>query len=195
MKLVLATGNAGKLREIRALLGDDFEVVSQGELGIEDAIEDGDTFRANALIKARHACAASGLAALADDSGLEVDALGGAPGVRSARYAGPTADDRANVEKLLRALDSVPLPGRGARFRCCMVYLAGVDAEPEFFEGAWEGRIAPVPAGDGGFGYDPVFIPDGVEVTAAELEPGVKNRLSHRAQALEKLLAAIMPRP
>lgn len=186
-RVVLASGNRGKLRELQALLGGDWKLLSQAELGIDGAAETGETFLENALLKARHAAAASGLPAIADDSGLEVDALGGAPGVHSARYAGADADDAANNARLLAELAGVPAAGRGARFRCVMVYLEHPDAEPLVAEAAWEGRIAEAPRGSGGFGYDPLFIDPRDGRHSAELPPAEKNRRSHRGQAARRL--------
>jgi XTP/dITP diphosphohydrolase len=188
-RLVVASGNPGKLREFRELLhGLVAEIVAQADLGVEPAEETAGSFAGNALLKARHAARRTGSAALADDSGLEVDALGGAPGVRSARYAGPDADAAANTAKLLAAL--APLAGpRRARYRCVVALVRGADdAEPLLAEGSWEGCIAAAPRGSGGFGYDPVFVADGGELTAAELAPEVKNRVSHRARALAALV-------
>jgi XTP/dITP diphosphohydrolase len=187
-RVVLATGNAGKLREMRAILaGHDLVIVPQSDLGIAPPAEDGDSFAANALIKARHAAAASGLAAIADDSGLEVDALDGRPGLHSARYAGQPADDRANNERLLAELAGVPAQRRGARYRCAMVFVRGADdPDPIVAEAAWAGRIGFEPKGSGGFGYDPYFVTaDGR--TAAEMPAQEKNRVSHRGQALAEL--------
>ncbi len=190
-RVVLATGNPGKLREMRAILaGHELEVVPQSELGIGPPAEDGDTFVANALIKARHASAQSGLPAIADDSGLEVDALGGRPGLRSARYAGPGADERANNERLLAELAGVPAERRGARYRCAMVFVrAAHDAAPVVAEAAWPGRIGFAARGAGGFGYDPYFIVDGDGRTAAEMPATEKDHASHRGQALTALAA------
>jgi XTP/dITP diphosphohydrolase len=191
-RLVLATGNSGKLREFRELLhGFAAEIVAQADLGVEPAEETACSFAGNALLKARHAARRTGSAALADDSGLEVDALGGAPGVKSARYAGPGADADANTAKLLAAL--APLHGpRRARYRCVLALVRDADDdEPLLAEGSWEGSIAAAPRGSGGFGYDPVFIADGGEVTAAELAPELKNRMSHRARALAALVARL----
>ncbi|MGR3914815.1 MAG: RdgB/HAM1 family non-canonical purine NTP pyrophosphatase [Gammaproteobacteria bacterium] len=188
MRIVAATGNVGKLAELRALLAPGCEVVAQAAFGVRDAIESGATFAENALLKARNACAHTGLAAIADDSGLEVDALHGAPGVHSARYAGAGASSADNMRKLLRALDAVAPPLRTARFRCELVYLRDAkDAAPLAGAGVWEGRIAPAPRGDNGFGYDPVFFLDEFGMTAAQLGAECKNRLSHRAQALRQL--------
>jgi len=189
-RVVLATGNPGKLREIRAILaGHELLVVPQSELGIESPHEDGDSFAANALIKARHAAAASGLPAIADDSGLEVEALGGRPGLHSARYAGEPANDRANNERLLAELAGVPAAARRARYRCAMVFVRGADdPDPIVAEASWDGRIGFEPRGNGGFGYDPYFITaDGR--TAAEMPSQEKNRVSHRGQALAALAA------
>ena len=157
--LVLASGNAGKIRELQALLGSTWRVLPQSDLGVVPVEETGSTFLANALLKARHAARVTGLPALADDSGLEVDALGGAPGVRSARYAGPEADDAANNARLLAALSGVPEPQRTARYRCVLVWMDGPDdPAPLIAEGLWEGRILTEPRGRGGFGYDPLFL-------------------------------------
>jgi XTP/dITP diphosphohydrolase len=186
--LVLATGNTGKTREIQALLGPGWVVRPQAELGVAPVEETGATFAENALLKARHAAAATGLPALADDSGLEVDALGGAPGVRSARYAGPGATDRQNVEQLLAALADVPEAARGARFRCVLAWVGyAADPQPLLASGTWEGRIAHEPRGRDGFGYDPVFEDAASGLTAAELSPEAKNVVSHRGQALRAL--------
>jgi len=195
---VLATGNAGKLAEFRSLLRDaglDLEAVAQTDLGIDPAPEHGATFVENALAKARHAARASGLPAIADDSGLCVDVLHGEPGVRSARYAGEAADDRANVAKLLDALRSVPEHERGARFHCVLVALASPDdAAPLIASGEWRGRIATRPSGTGGFGYDPVFVDPTTGLSAAELSAAAKNRVSHRGQALRALAEGLRAR-
>lgn len=189
-RIVLATGNAGKLKEIRALLAPlAFDVVPQGELGISDAAETGLTFIENALIKARHAAQHSGLPALADDSGLAVDALGGAPGIYSARYAGPQAHDTDNNQKLLRELADTPDAQRGARYHCVLVYLRhAADPTPLICHGQWQGRILNEPQGDGGFGYDPLFFVPIENCSAAELSAARKNALSHRGQALRLLI-------
>lgn len=188
-RLVIATGNPGKLREFRQLLsGLPFDIVGLGELGMTPPEETGASFLENALLKARHASRAAGAAAIADDSGLEVDALGGAPGIYSARYAGPGADDGANNAKLLAALAGIPPQARTARYRCVVVYVNdGPDSEPLIAEGVWEGRIAESPRGSGGFGYDPLFWLPALDRTAAELDPCEKNRLSHRGAALSSL--------
>lgn len=198
-RVVLATGNAGKLREFAALLAPaGFVFEPQSAFGIEPPEETGDTFLANALLKARYAARLSGLPAMADDSGLEVDALGGAPGVRSARYADDASAtmprDEANWRKLLAALVGVPDAARRARFRCCIVLVRDADDPvPVVGEGAWEGRILDAPRGDGGFGYDPVFAPVDPAFggrSVAELDAAEKNLHSHRAAALRALLTA-----
>ncbi len=187
--LVLATGNAGKLREFRALLADlAIEVVPQSEFDVPSVPETGLTFIENALIKARNAARHTGLPALADDSGLAVDALHGRPGIYSARYSGPDADDLANNRKLLEELAGVPEQDRGARYHCILVFLRDAeDPVPLVCEAAWEGRIAPAPRGEGGFGYDPLFLPADGEGSAAELDPAIKNRRSHRGRAMALL--------
>lgn len=190
---VIASSNAGKLREFAALLaGSGIEAIPQHALGIEDVEETGLTFIENALIKARHAARCSGLPALADDSGLCVDALDGAPGLYSARYAGAHGDSAANIAKLLDALDGVDLSQRGASFHAAVVLLRHADdPRPLIAEGAWTGCIATSARGDGGFGYDPVFF-DPVHVqTAAQMAPELRNRISHRAQALAGLRARL----
>ena len=193
MKLVLATANAGKQRELAALLAPlGFETVLQSALGIDSIAETGTTFEANALLKARHAAGRAGLPALADDSGLEVDALDGRPGVWSARYAGAAATDADNNARLLSELAEVPPQRRGARYRCVLVLVRSAeDAAPLIARGSWQGRIGTRPAGAGGFGYDPLFVPEGHDVTAAELPAARKNALSHRAKALAALLAQL----
>ena len=190
MKVVLASSNPGKLAELNALLQPGgLQVVSQDALGVEPPEETGLTFLENALIKARAACAATGLPALADDSGVVVDALGGAPGVHSARYAGDGASDADNVARLLDALEDVAAPERTAAFVCAIVYLRHArDPCPLVCEGVWEGRILDVARGAGGFGYDPVFFVASLGRTAAELSRAEKNAVSHRGQALVKLL-------
>jgi len=186
---VLATGNPGKLVEMRAILaGHELEVVAQGELGIEQPVEDGASFVANALIKARHAAARSGLPAIADDSGLEVDALGGRPGIHSARYSGPAASQADNNALLLSELAGIPDGKRGARYRCAMVFVRdAADPLPVIAEAAWEGRIGHEPRGSGGFGFDPLFIVAGGRRTVSEFSATEKNRASHRGQALALL--------
>jgi len=187
--LVLASGNPGKLAELRQLLeGSGHVVRPQSEFGVGDAEETGLTFVENALLKARHAARATGLPALADDSGLCVDALGGAPGLYSARYAGGHGDAARNIERLLRELEGVPDDARGARFHCAVVLLRhATDPQPIIAEGSWSGRILRAPRGSGGFGYDPVFLDPENALTAAELEPAVKNTISHRGRALASL--------
>jgi XTP/dITP diphosphohydrolase len=189
-RVVLATGNAGKLREVDALLAPlAIEVIPQTALGIAPAEETGSTFEANALLKARHAARVANLPALADDSGIEVDALGGRPGVWSARYAGPAASDADNNALLLRELAAVPAAQRTARYRCVVAYVQDAeDAAPLIAHGAWEGTIGNEPVGEGGFGYDPLFIPAGLEVTAAQMAPAAKNAVSHRGLALAQLV-------
>ena len=192
-RIVLASGNSGKLEELRALLAPkQIELISQDAFGLEPAVEDGLSFVENALIKARHACRGTGLAAIADDSGLEVDALQGAPGIWSARYAGvdgPHAD-RENNLKLLTELEQVPSTQRTARFQCAIVLmLHAADPMPLVCQGSWEGRILFVPQGENGFGYDPLFFVPGENLSSAELPPTRKNALSHRAQAIGKLLS------
>jgi XTP/dITP diphosphohydrolase len=192
MRAVLASGNAGKVREFTALLAArDIEVVPQGALGIVAPEETGSTFLENALLKARHA-AGSGLPALADDSGIEVDALNGRPGVRSARYAGEHASDADNLELLLRELAGLPQERRTARYHCVLVWVRDPeDLQPIIATGVWEGRVLTAPRGTGGFGYDPIFQPEGYELSAAQLPAAEKNVLSHRAQAARALLAAL----
>lgn len=191
--LVLATGNAGKLREMREILAPwHVEVRSLAEFTPGAADETGLTFVENALLKARFAAAVSGLPAIADDSGLEVDALHGAPGIYSARYAGPGSDDAANNAKLLHELAGVPDAQRTARYRCAMVYLRWPeDPSPIIVQAAWDGRIGRAPRGIGGFGYDPLFLVDDGARTAAELSAADKNARSHRGQALRGLVEAL----
>lgn len=194
-KIVLATGNAGKVREINALLEhSQVEVVPQTELAVPDIAETGLSFVENAILKARNAAHHTGLPAIADDSGLEVDALAGAPGIYSARYAGEQASDEDNWRKLLDALEGVPDAERTARFQCLMVYLRhAADPVPLIVQGTWEGRILHQPRGSGGFGYDPVFLVPALGKTSAELDAGEKNRLSHRGQALRQLVGYLHP--
>lgn len=191
-QVVLASGNAGKLNELATLLQPiGVELLPQSAFAITPVPEDASTFVENAIAKARHATRESGLPAIADDSGLEVDALDGAPGVRSARFAGIRADDKANNKKLLTALDGVPEDRRDARYRAVVVFLrAADDPAPIIAEGIWSGRIALAPKGSGGFGYDPLFLlADGR--TAAQLRPQEKNAASHRGQALRALVEAL----
>ncbi len=186
-QIVLATGNAGKVREFNSLLADTpLEVLPQSQFQVAEAIEDGTTFIENAIIKARNAAAHTGLPALADDSGIEVDALNGEPGIHSARYAG---DDESNIQRLLRELDGVPDDLRTARFQCLMVFVRHADDPvPIITQGVWEGRILEQPRGQGGFGYDPVFFVPERGCSAAELEARDKNALSHRGKALRQML-------
>ena len=187
-KIVLATGNPGKVREIRRILGElGVEVVPQTELGVGDADETGTSFVENALIKARHASLMTGLPAIADDSGLVVDALDGRPGVYSARYSGAGATDESNIDKLLQELEGVPDDKRTAAFHCCAVYVSADDSTSLVAEGRWPGRILAERRGTGGFGYDPVFYDPECGRTAAELGPELKNALSHRGKALTAL--------
>lgn len=194
MKLVLASSNHGKLEEIRELLGDTgIELVAQSDLGVEDAEETGTTFVENALIKARHATRATGLPALADDSGICVDALHGAPGLYSARYAGQHGDAARNIDKLLEALKDIPDGERGAHFYCVLVLLRHADdPQPLIVEGQWSGTILHTRCGSGGHGYDPVFFDPAQGQSAAEMELGLKNRLSHRGQALAMLRGRLL---
>jgi guanylate kinase/non-canonical purine NTP pyrophosphatase (RdgB/HAM1 family) len=189
-KIVLASANPGKLRELAALLEPlGLGLIAQSALGIASAAETGSTFLENALIKARHAAHLSGLPALADDSGIEVDALGGRPGVRSARFAGKEASDEDNLQKLLAEMHEVPSDFRQARYHCVIALVrSAADREPIVAHGTWEGEIARAPRGRGGFGYDPIFVPSGSHHTAAELDAAEKNAVSHRAQALRRLL-------
>lgn len=193
MKIVLASGNAGKLRELAALLAPlGHELIAQSALGIETPPETGSTFAENALLKARYAAGKAGLPALADDSGIEVDALGGRPGVYSARYAGEGATDRQNLEKMLEELRGVADARRSARYQCVIVLVRGAeDPAPVIARGTWEGRILGAPRGTGGFGYDPIFQPAGLEITAAELSAAEKNARSHRGQALRGLVVQL----
>ena len=193
MKVVLASDNPGKLAELTSLLADTgFICVSQSKFGISSAEETGSTFVENALLKARHAAASTGLCAIADDSGLAVDHLKGAPGVHSARYSGVDATDEENREFLLAALAGVPADQRTARFHSVVVYLRHAkDPIPIICHGHWSGTIALKPRGNGGFGYDSLFLADGCSQTAAELTADKKNSLSHRAQALISLVGAL----
>lgn len=196
-KIVLATNNLGKTQEFNALLSElDMAVTPQSALQVTAVEETGLSFVENAILKARNATHYTRLPAIADDSGLEVDALAGAPGIHSARYAGPTASDRDNWEKLLAKLNDVPDSKRTARFRCLLVYLRhDSDPTPLICQGTWEGLITRKPQGKNGFGYDPVFFVPSEAKTAAELRPEVKNRLSHRSKALKQLLNALAQLP
>ena len=192
-RVVLASGNAGKVREFNQLLaGAHIEVVPQSSFGVPEAEETGLTFVENAILKARNAARHTGLPAVADDSGIEVDALNGAPGIYSARYAGPGASDEENLYKLLAALEGLPDERRGARFQCVIAYLRHAeDPTPLICQGTWEGWILAAPRGANGFGYDPVFYVPDEGVSSAELAPETKNRLSHRGQALRRLLEGL----
>ncbi len=189
-KLVIASGNPGKLRELSALLEPlGYELHAQSEFDVPEAEETGTTFVENAIIKARNAAAHTGLPAIADDSGIEVDALDGAPGVYSARFSGPGADDASNNALLVEKLRDIPEQQRGARYRAVLVYMRhAADPSPIICEGSWEGRIILEPRGDNGFGYDPHFWLESHGCTSAELDPAEKNRLSHRGQALRELV-------
>lgn len=188
-RLVLASGNSGKLHELSAILDDlGYELHPQSEFDVSEVAETGTTFVENAIIKARHAAAHTGLPALADDSGIEVDALDGAPGVYSARFSGPGADDAANNALLVEKLRDVPPMERSARYRAVIVLMRhAADPSPLICEGSWEGVIQLEPAGNGGFGYDPYFYLTGQECTSAQLTAAEKNRLSHRGKALAEL--------
>jgi len=192
-ELVLASSNKGKIAEIQAILRDqNIQVLAQSQLNILDADETASTFVENAIIKARHAANISKLPAISDDSGLEVDALHGEPGVYSARYAGEPSNDQRNTAKLLRELENVPEGLRTARFHCVMVFIAHAnDPAPLIGHGVWQGQISLKQTGENGFGYDPVFYIPEQGCTSAELEPGIKNKISHRAQALSQLMPQI----
>jgi len=184
----MASGNAGKLREIAHILADlEIDIVPQSEFGVDDAEETGTTFVENALIKARHAVAATGLPAIADDSGLAVDALHGRPGVYSSRYAGPEATDQMNIDKLLAALDGVPDEERGAAFHCVSCFVMPGDQEPLIAQGEWRGSILTKAQGSGGFGYDPVFFVNDMGCSVAQMGDEEKNIRSHRGKALQEL--------
>jgi len=191
--IVLASSNPGKVREINQLLaGLGLQVQPQSEYGVIDAEETGLTFVENAILKARNAAQHTGLPAIADDSGLEVDALAGAPGIYSARFAGEGASDQANLEKLLVELKTVPAEQRTARFQCLMVFMRHAsDPTPLICQGTWEGRILFAARGDNGFGYDPVFHVPTHDCSSAELPAEIKNSLSHRGQALRQLVATL----
>jgi XTP/dITP diphosphohydrolase len=192
-RLVLASGNKGKVREIGQLLaGQHIQVLPQSDFGVPEIEETGLSFVENALLKARNAAQHTGLPALADDSGIEVDFLNGAPGIYSARYAGVGASDADNNRKLFDALAEVPEAARGARFQCLLVFLRHAeDPTPLICQGTWEGRILRAEQGANGFGYDPLFWVEDHGCSSAELPPEIKNRLSHRGQALRALVAAL----
>lgn len=189
-KIVLASGNKGKLREFQNLLGGcGFEVVPQSEFFSENAEETGLTFVENAILKARYACAKTGLPALADDSGIEVDALNGRPGIYSARYAGDGANDEKNNQKLLLELNDIPVKQRTARYHAVLAFMRyAEDPTPILCHGVWEGVILSEPRGLGGFGYDPLFFVPTHNCASAELSKDEKNRISHRGKAMQELL-------
>ncbi len=198
-EIVLASGNAGKLRELQQTLANNkVLLVPQSEFGVTEAEETGLSFVENAIIKARHACNSSGKPAIADDSGIEVDALDGEPGIYSARYAGDSTScaDKANNAKLLKAIEHVPEQHRTARFQCVIVYMRHArDPMPLICQGTWEGRILFEECGSNGFGYDPLFYVPSHNCASAELDPSVKNRLSHRGQAIRQLVQCWNSRP
>jgi len=194
-KIVMASGNAGKLVEIRRLLeGLAVEVIAQSELGVSDADETGTTFAENSLLKARHAADATGLPAIADDSGIAVDALGGRPGVYSARYAGEDATDDENLDKLLEEVANVSDDNRGAAFHCVATFVIPGETEAVVAEGVWRGSLLKARQGDGGFGYDPIFLDPESGLASAELTPEQKNARSHRGQALRALVQQLKKR-
>lgn len=189
-KIVLASGNAGKVRELNHLLsGYDIEIVPQTQFNIPEAVEDGLSFVENSIIKARHAAKLTGLPSIADDSGIEVDALNHAPGIYSARYSGEGANDQKNNEKILHELRGVPEAKRSARYQCVLVFMRdGNDPMPIIAQGSLEGRILEKPIGTGGFGYDPLFFLPEQGCSAAEISLDEKNKISHRAKAMQALL-------
>ncbi len=192
--IVLATGNKGKVKELANLLSEhNLKIIPQSDFNVSDAEETGTTFIENAIIKARHAAQITGLPAIADDSGLEVDALAGAPGVYSARYAGEQASDDDNINKLLDALKDVPDAQRSARFHCVLVYMrSATDPTPIICHGSWEGSIIREKLGEQGFGYDPIFWQDALQLTSAQLPREIKNQLSHRGKALKQLAQQLL---
>jgi XTP/dITP diphosphohydrolase len=188
-RVVLATGNPGKVREFQQRLEQFFDIQAQSDLGISSPEETGLSFVENAILKARHASKISGMPALADDSGLSVDAMLGAPGIYSARYAGEQAQDAENNHKLLEALKNIQPEDRGAHFVCALVFMRHPeDPQPLICEGNWFGKILQQPAGTNGFGYDPLFLPEGMDCSSAQLAPEMKNSISHRGKAIDKLL-------
>ncbi|MGH6636789.1 MAG: RdgB/HAM1 family non-canonical purine NTP pyrophosphatase [Gammaproteobacteria bacterium] len=197
IEVVVASSNPGKLREITAILAPlQWSVRPQLEFSVAEAPETGLTFVENALLKARNASAVCGLPAIADDSGIEVDALGGAPGIHSARYAGKEACDRENLEKLIREMAGVPWEQRRCRFHCLMIYLRyPEDPTPLITHGVWEGMLLFEAQGQNGFGYDPLFHVPAYGCSSADLDPAVKDRISHRAQALHELVAKLVSTP
>lgn len=196
MKLVLATGNKGKVAEMQPILAEfGFDALPQSAFGFADAEETGSTFVENALLKARNACRHTGLPALADDSGLLIDALDGAPGLISAHYAGTHGDATGNIAKVLAEMAALQNPVRSARFYCCLVLLrAADDPQPLIAEGLWQGEILPAPLGDNGFGYDPIFFDPAHGCSAAQLPAELKNRISHRGRALAQLREKLQAR-
>ncbi|SEQ92427.1 XTP/dITP diphosphohydrolase [Amphritea atlantica] len=192
-QIVLASGNRGKLKEFNQVLGElGVEVIPQSQFSVPDAEETGLSFVENAIIKARHASQLTGLPALADDSGLEVDLLNGAPGIYSARFAGAGATDAENNQKLLKLLEGTSPEQRTARFRCVLVFMRHAeDPTPLICQGSWEGQILPLPQGDNGFGYDPLFLVPGLDIASAQLPPEQKNKISHRGQAVQQLIKMI----
>ena len=196
MRVVLASSNGGKLRELASLLAPfGFDLIAQTALGLDTPPETGQTFADNALLKARHAAAVTKLPSLADDSGIEVDALDGRPGVYSARYAGEGATDQDNLVKMLGEMRDVPAGKRTARYQCVIAFVeTAADPEPIIASGTWEGTVIGAPRGLGGFGYDPIFLPEGSQRTAAELDSTQKNALSHRGQALRSLVGQLQNR-
>ena len=193
MEIVLASNNRGKLVELRALLnGTTIDCIPQSDRGVPEVAETGLSFVENAIIKARHASHFTGLPAIADDSGIEVDELNGAPGIRSARYAGDNASDADNTAKLLLGLSTTETDNRQARYRCEVVFVRyELDASPLICSGTWKGRIAQTPRGENGFGYDPVFLVGNGQKSVAELSAEEKNRISHRGQALAQLVVQL----
>jgi XTP/dITP diphosphohydrolase len=189
-QIVLATGNKGKVREFKQMLRNQpFEILPQSEFDVSEVEETGLTFVENAIIKARHAAKVTGLPAIADDSGIEVDALNGAPGIYSARYAGQDANDKDNLHKLIQDVKEIDEPLRTARFQCVLVLMRHEnDPTPIICQGTWEGSLLKEPAGQNGFGYDPIFWLEANQCTSAELDPDTKDKLSHRGQALRKLV-------
>lgn len=192
-KIVLASSNKGKVAELSQMLaGRDIDIIAQSTLGVSDAAETGLTFVENAIIKARHAALTTGLPAIADDSGLAVDVLGGAPGIYSARYAGEGATDKLNIDKLLANMQGIPAAQRSAQFHCVLVYMRHAeDPTPLICHGIWHGEIATTAIGEHGFGYDPIFWLSNENCSAAQLTPSQKQQLSHRGQALKALLQGL----
>ena len=192
-KIVLASSNAGKLKEFSDMLANfQIEVVPQSQFNVSDAEETGLSFVENAIIKARHACQQTGLPSLADDSGLEVDALNGAPGIYSARYSGPNSSDLRNVDKLLLDLQAIPEPLRTGRYQCVLVFMRhALDPTPLICQGSWEGKLLFEPKGQGGFGYDPIFYCPEMRLTAADMSAEAKHSVSHRGLAMNALVSQL----